>query len=209
MTHSESLAKLGTALAKAQAEIENAQKTATNPHFKSKYADLAEIINTVRPTLTKFGLSVVQIPGFAEGVVTVETMLLHESGEWIKGTAGAPASKQDAQGVGSAVTYLRRYSLAAVCAIAQEDDDGNAASRPQERRADTPVSAPKPQTNGEQKATGDQLKAIGRLVEQKQVDHEMYGQIAGELQAGDMSYTRAAELIKNLDKLPKAVPVKI
>jgi hypothetical protein len=128
MTHSDSLANLAGALVLAQGEIENASKNAKNPHFKSTYADLAEIINTVRPTLTKHGLSVVQFPGFAEGVVTVETMLLHKSGEWIKGEAGAPASKQDAQGVGSAVTYLRRYSLAAVCAIAQEDDDGNAAS---------------------------------------------------------------------------------
>jgi hypothetical protein len=128
MTHSDSLANLAGALVLAQGEIENASKNAKNPHFKSTYADLAEIINTVRPTLTKHGLSVVQFPGFAEGVVTVETMLLHKSGEWIKGEAGAPASKQDAQGVGSAVTYLRRYSLAAVCAIAQEDDDGNAVS---------------------------------------------------------------------------------
>jgi hypothetical protein len=210
MTHSDSLANLGAALVLAQAEIENAHKNAKNPHFKSNYADLAEIINTVRPTLTKHGLSVVQIPGFAEGVVTVETMLLHKSGEWIKGTAGAPASKQDAQGVGSAVTYLRRYSLAAVCAIAQEDDDGNAASQPKQATAahTAPVpAAKKPEANGDRPATDDQLKAIGRLVDQKQVDHDMYEQIAAELASGTMSYTRAGEIIKNLDKLPKAVPV--
>lgn len=128
MTHSESLSSIGAAMALAQAELENATKNAQNPHFRSKYADLAEILNTVRPTLTKHGLSVLQFPGFDGGVVTVETMLLHKSGEWIKGEAGAPATKQDAQGVGSALTYLRRYSLAAVCGIAQEDDDGNEAS---------------------------------------------------------------------------------
>lgn len=129
MNHSESVTKLAAALSKAQGEIENAEKNANNSHFGSKYADLAEIINTVRPVLTKHGLSVVQIPGYESGVVTVDTMLLHESGEWLSGVSAAPAPKQDPQGVGSAVTYLRRYSLAAVCAIAQEDDDGNAASR--------------------------------------------------------------------------------
>lgn len=147
MEHSESLKELATALSKAQGEIENAHKNAANTHFKAKYADLAEIINTVRPVLTKYGLAVVQIPGFADGVVTVETMLTHASGEWIKGTSGAPAQKQDPQGVGSAVTYLRRYSLAAVCAIAQEDDDGEAAvernGKPA-RREKAPKPEPQP-----------------------------------------------------------------
>lgn len=128
MMHSDSLANLGAALAAAQGEIENALKTSTNPHFRSKYADLAEIINTSRPVLSKHGLSVVQVPGFADGVVTLDSMLLHKSGEWIMATSGAPIGKADAQGVGSATTYLRRYSLAAICGIAQEDDDGNAAT---------------------------------------------------------------------------------
>jgi hypothetical protein len=127
MEHSESLGALATALADAQSEIENAAKNAKNPHFKSTYADLAELINTTRPVLTRHGLSVVQCPRYADGVVHLETMLLHKSGEWIKGEAGAPVAKMDAQGVGSATTYLRRYSLAAVCNIAQEDDDGNGA----------------------------------------------------------------------------------
>lgn len=127
MNHSESLKELATALAKAQSEIENAAKNANNPHFKSKYADLAEIINTSRPVLTKHGLSVVQLPGMEDGRCTVETILLHSSGEWLSGLAAAPIQKADPQGIGSAVTYLRRYSLAAVCAIAQEDDDGESA----------------------------------------------------------------------------------
>lgn len=150
MDHSESLGALAKALAGAQAEIENATKNAANPHFRSNYADLAEIINTTRPVLTKYGLSVVQIPAFADGVVQLETMLLHESGEWIKGMAGAPIGKPDAQGVGSAVTYLRRYSLAAVCNIAQEDDDGNGASQggrqQSEPRRAPAKSAPAPST---------------------------------------------------------------
>lgn len=127
MHKSESVANLAKALAAAQGELENASKVANNPHFKSKYADLAEIINTVRPVLSKHGLSIVQFPAFADGLAVVETILLHESGEFLAGGCAAPVSKQDAQGVGSAITYLRRYSLAAACGIAQQDDDAESA----------------------------------------------------------------------------------
>jgi len=131
MNKSESIKELASALSLAQCEIENASKNAANPHFRSKFADLAEVLNTVRPVFTKHGLSVTQMPGMdAEGNVTVETMMLHKSGEWIASVITVPVGKRDAQGVGSAVTYARRYSLAAVCGIAQEDDDGNAASAP-------------------------------------------------------------------------------
>lgn len=130
MNKSESIKELATALALAQAEVENASKNSSNPHFKSKYADLAEVINTVRPVFSKYGLSVTQWPSFADGVASVETVLMHKSGEWMSQTASAPVSKQDAQGVGSAITYLRRYSLAAVAGVAQEDDDGNSAVGP-------------------------------------------------------------------------------
>jgi hypothetical protein len=136
MQQSETIGHLATALAEAQSEIENAIKNAKNPHFKNNYADLAEVINTVRPTLTKHGLAFIQLPGYeAEfGVVTVTTVLTHKSGEWISGVAGAPAPKKDPQGVGSAVTYLRRYALAALTGIAQEDDDGETASRREAKR---------------------------------------------------------------------------
>lgn len=143
MQHSESLGALAAALSAAQSEIENAHKNANNPHFRSQYADLAELINTTRPVLTKHGLSLVQCPGFLDGVVLLETMLLHSSGEWIKSIAGAPAAKLDPQGIGSATTYLRRYALAAFCNIAQEDDDGNGASqvgRQQGGQRPTPAS---------------------------------------------------------------------
>lgn len=127
MNKSESIAALSAALAKAQAEIENASKTANNPHFKSKYADLAEVLNTVRPVMSRHGIAIVQMPSFESGLASVETLMTHSSGEWISNICSAPVSKQDAQGVGSAITYLRRYSLAAFAGIAQEDDDANAA----------------------------------------------------------------------------------
>ena len=138
-TKSDSIIKLAEALAAAQAEIENAHKTSNNPHFRSKYADLAEVINTARPTLAKHGLSVTQWPSYADGLVSVETLLTHKSGEWIANTASAPADKLTAQGVGSAITYLRRYSLAALACIAQEDDDGNEASKRPAKPQETPA----------------------------------------------------------------------
>lgn len=130
MRQSDSIAKLAPALVKAMAEVENATKNKTNPHFKNKYADLGAVLEAVKPVFASHGLAVVQFPGFADGVATLDSVIVHESGEWLAGTAGAPLQKADAQGVGSALTYLRRYSLAALAGIAQEDDDGQAASAP-------------------------------------------------------------------------------
>ncbi len=127
MQKSEQINELAAAMAKAQAQLENAAKSSNNPHFKSKYADLAEILNTVRPVFSANGLSVTQCPSFEAGIASVETVLMHSSGQWMSSVISAPVGKQDAQGVGSAITYCRRYSLAAIAGIAQEDDDGNSA----------------------------------------------------------------------------------
>jgi hypothetical protein len=147
MQKSETIAALATALAKAQGEMENAGKNSVNPHFKSKYADLAEILNTVRPVLSKFGLAVTQFPAFEGNMASVETILTHESGEWMSGICSAPVQKSDPQGVGSALTYLRRYSLAAVCGLAQEDDDANASSKAPKQvpQAQKPAQPPTPE----------------------------------------------------------------
>lgn len=142
MQKSESIAALAASLAKAQGEMENAGKNSVNPHFKSKYADLAEILNTVRPVLSKHGLAVTQFPAFEGGTAHVETILTHASGEWMSGICSAPVQKSDPQGVGSALTYLRRYSLAAVCGLAQEDDDANASSKPKGQQQSTQKPAP-------------------------------------------------------------------
>ena len=155
MIKSDSIAALSMALAKAQGELENANKNANNPHFKSRYADLAELLNTVRPVLSKHGLAVIQMPSFDSGVASVETLLTHSSGEYVSSTCSAPVTKQDAQGVGSAITYLRRYSLAAFCGIAQEDDDANSSVG----HKPTPPQA-KPQAKPE--INSDRLAKIGR-----------------------------------------------
>ena len=129
MKTSDTMAKLAPAIASALAEIHNASKDSKNPHFKSSYASLASVIDATKATLAGHGLVVVQAPGWNDGRVTVTTRIVHASGEWIEATAEAPLPKADPQGVGSAVTYLRRYSLAALCGITQEDDDGETASR--------------------------------------------------------------------------------
>lgn len=119
---------LFAALATAQGEIENASKNAANPHFRSKYADLAEVLNTIRPVFAKNGLSLIQSTGYDGSLVHVTSILAHAEGGYLTTTASCAPAKSDAQGIGSATTYLRRYSAAAVAGIAQEDDDGQAAA---------------------------------------------------------------------------------
>ena len=118
------------ALVKAQAEIGAALKDSTNPHFKSKYADLASVVAAIKPVAAKHGLGYVQKFHPADGGVCIETIIVHESGEQIEtGPLFVPASKQDAQGYGSAITYTRRYSLQTAFGVPADDDDGNAASK--------------------------------------------------------------------------------
>lgn len=125
-----SIAELAAALCKAQAQMEGAKKDANNPHFKTKYADLASVWDAIRGPLTSNGLSVVQLLRSTQGGVEVETILMHSSGQQISDVFAVPATKNDAQGYGSAATYARRYALMAMVGVAPEDDDGNAAVGP-------------------------------------------------------------------------------
>lgn len=139
---SSSLAALAAALAKAQGEMEGAAKASLNPHFKSRYADLASVWDACREPLSKHGLAVLQ-PVRADGPkVTITTILAHSSGEWISESLTMTATQNTPQGVGSAITYGRRYGLSAMVGIAPDDDDGNAASagtRTTEATADVPT----------------------------------------------------------------------
>jgi hypothetical protein len=122
--------KIATALVKAQKAFGPALKSSTNPHFKSRYADLAACVEAVIQGLNDNGIALIQKCYDCNDGVMVETMFVHESGEMLEcGILHVPASKQDPQGYGSALTYARRYSLMAACGIAPEDDDANAASR--------------------------------------------------------------------------------
>ena len=118
---------IASAFVKAQKAFGPALKTATNPHFKSSYADLAACVEAVMDGLNANGIALIQRNFLDDTGVTVETVFVHESGEMLEcGKLHVPASKQDPQGYGSALTYARRYSLMAACGIAPEDDDGNA-----------------------------------------------------------------------------------
>jgi hypothetical protein len=127
--------KIATALVKAQKAFGPALKTSTNPHFKSKYADLAACIEAVIDALNENGIALIQQSHECADGVTIETLFIHESGETLSGgKLHVPASKQDPQGYGSAMTYARRYALQAACGIAPEDDDGNrAVAAPREK----------------------------------------------------------------------------
>ena len=119
---------LPMALVKALTEIEGVTKDKVNPHFKSKYADLSSVLETVRPVFARYNMAVTQETAPSEDGVIVETVVLHMSGEERRfGKLYVPANKRDAQGAGSALTYARRYSLMTALGIPAEDDDGNAA----------------------------------------------------------------------------------
>jgi hypothetical protein len=119
------------AMVKAQMAFGPALKTSQNPHFKSRYADLSACVEAVIEALNSNGIALIQRSLPCDSGVTVETVFVHTSGETLSsGPLHVPASKQDPQGYGSALTYARRYSLMSACGIAPEDDDGNAASKP-------------------------------------------------------------------------------
>ncbi len=130
-------ATLASAMAKAFGEIDAATKSAANPHFKSKYADVTAVIEAIKPALIGNGLFFTQHPLPSENGITVETFLHHAGGESLSlGSLFVPANKNDAQGFGSALTYARRYALVTAFGVPTEDDDGNAASkRPDDRAA--------------------------------------------------------------------------
>lgn len=136
--------KIAAALVKAQKAFGPALKDKTNPAFRSKYADLGACIDAVMDALNDAGIALMQKQHPHEGGVCIETVFIHESGEQISaGMFTVPASKQDAQGYGSATTYARRYSLMAACGIAPEDDDGAAAVAASKKNPTEAVISPK------------------------------------------------------------------
>ena len=134
---------IASAFVKAQRSFAPALKTNTNPHFRSKYVALDGCIEAVIDALNSNGIALLQQTHECEGGVMGETLFLHESGETMSGgKLHVPASKHDAQGYGSALTYARRYSLMAACGIAPEDDDGNAATKAPRHSPVEPVAVP-------------------------------------------------------------------
>lgn len=166
MEMSDAIDAIAKVLPKAQAAMGDVIKNANNPAFKTKYADLGAVIEAVVPALNQHGITLLQPASFDGECARVATMLLHESGQWVRCTLAAPLQKRDAQGIGSANTYLRRYGLQAMSGVAPEDDDGNSASQGKPGRAEPKHTEPKVPTLAER---ADRLEATLKNVKPEEI----------------------------------------
>ena len=158
VTMSEEIGKVSAALVKAQEEVEIALKASTHPHYGSSYADLTSVLGVIKPALATHGLAMVQYPGYEDGIVTMTTILIHESGEWIQSPVAAiPISKQDPHGAMSGYTYLRRGCASSLMALIADDDDGNAAVGPAPAKQTKPT---KPTKKATKKPTAAESKKL-------------------------------------------------
>lgn len=160
---------ISAAMAKAQGSIENALKDSKNPHFKSSFASLAAVINAVSAELSKNGLAVVQATVPSGESLMIVTTVYHSSGQWFRSYTPLILSKNDMQGLGSAITYARRYALSAIVGITQEDDDGNAAAtKPKEEpKAEPKQPAPAPRPSVIRQMASDKCECGGKLMPDK------------------------------------------
>lgn len=181
METSEKIGDLAKALATAQGQFKPIRRESVNPFYKSKYADLAAIIEGTREALAKNGLAFVQTVS-VNGDVTVETMLMHESGQWIRSAIALKPKGDDPQAAGSTITYGRRYSLGAIIGVASEDDDdGNSASKaaaaqPADKPAPTPTAPAQRQaqvSHPEDPVTQPQQKAIHALLTKLKITDDL------------------------------------
>lgn len=191
MNHCETITAIAAALVKAQSEMPSVTKDRTNPAFKFRYATLDAILETVKPVLAANGLAIFQSGGDSPpGSVTVETMLLHSSGEWIMSTVTLPLGKNDAQGVGSALTYGRRYGLSAALSLAaDEDDDANAASKP--AKTATPATDRARARVAEQPTSGGTSTATAPYVGPA-IDHPVKGKRLGDYTSPELEAMQKA-----------------
>jgi len=170
MEKSESIGNLSLALSKVQSKLRPAKENAKNPFFKSNYADLGSVWDSVRNLLAENELSIIQMPTDVGGLTTI---LIHSSGEYLSSTMYIP-SKEDAHGVGSAISYARRYALASFIGVVTGDDDGNGAvetHKPQKK------STPKPKELLSEDKFEAMIEAIkdgkGEVVKQKLANYKL------------------------------------
>jgi hypothetical protein len=175
-------AELASALVHFQAEVTAVPKDATNPFFKSKYADLPAVVKHAGPHLAKNGLAVSQLIGFNGEHDTLTTLLIHASGQQLQSTMRLHLAKDDPQGQGSAVTYARRYSYMAILGlVADEDDDGNAATAARRAHPTGQQTRPSPRSVSIAEAKNDLLRACGGdMVLSKRLWDQNLGHLAGE-----------------------------
>ena len=167
MLQSENLNELFTALSKAQGQFSAAVKDAKNPFFKSNYADLNSVFDAFRVPLAANGLCVSQLVSIIDGNNVLVTMLGHSSGQWIKSHSPIITTKNDAQGFGAGVTYMRRYALVSMLGISQEDDDGESTlteQQKEERRRDKAGLRPQA-ANSPQKPSAQQVENLQKVLE--------------------------------------------
>lgn len=194
---SDNINELMAALAKAQGQIQGASKDKVNPHFKSKYADLASIWDACRESLSKNQLGVTQTAmSDAEGHLILVTTLGHSSGQWMRSYMPILMQRQDAQGMGSALTYTRRFSLAAMVGVAPDDDDGEAAGRSDNSNVKPLYNQKKQHQQPEQ----EPAKIANKLSKQQLED---IGRVMGE----DEEYKRIVKA--HYDKLGKTKPTDL
>ena len=181
ISRSESIIELSKAFAMFQSEVNNPINSTTNSFFKNKYATLGDVLNEVRPVLAKNGLSILQMPSGDGGLVQLTTLIMHTSGEWIETEPIVMRpEKSNAQGMGSVLTYARRYSLSAILGVASEDDDdGNQASQPQK-------SKPKTKSSPNKAVDNSLSEFIAELMEK-----------AKTLQAGGVEQNNIMEVFKD------------
>jgi hypothetical protein len=193
------IGKLAMALCSAQGEITNPVKNKQNRHFENWYADLGEVLKAVLPTFTKNKLSLLQLPCELDGEAAMTTLLMHESGEWIESVTKIRPTKNDPQSVGSAQSYARRYALQALaCVAADDDDDGNAASRPAAQHAPAKAATKTGPTLAEECA-----HAVGKVTNREQLGN-IYRQYDEDVKAGKFT----PEEKQQLDMVFKAASAK-
>jgi hypothetical protein len=175
-----------SALLKAQGEFPAIHKNSTNPHFKSTYADLGEVLEKVNPVLRHNGLVLIQTFGTLDGKPSLKTTLAHESGETISGEQQLVMAREDAQGLAGASTYARRYGVLAILSLAAEDDDGQAASKP------APKKDEKPQSEKVSPAIIKANEVYSQVVAHRKCNHKveqwMVGVRAGKLTDAEIEY---------------------
>ena len=177
---SASIKNLAVSLAKFQGKIESVEKDGDNPYFRSKYATLANIVYTIRPTLSENGLSFSQLPSGSNELVTI---LMHQSGEYLSSTVKMSPKDNTPQSQGSAITYMRRYALSAILGIVtDDDDDGNEATKPQVKKLEVakPISkpvSPKP-------AEPVEIEGLGKLPPQDEPARPQIKMICSETNCG-------------------------
>lgn len=209
---SESKSNLFKALSAFQGEIKNARKTKSNPFFKSNYADLAEVLDTIRPTLAKHGLSIIQATDIINGMLFIKTILAHSSGEFIEGNYPVLYKDQNPQTIGSGVSYARRYSLMGIVGIASEDDDddGTMASPSQQHnyatKGNVPTHKPFVSKGPPSRITEPQVKrfwAIAHKANWSEDDVRQYLSALGLKSPTELTYIQYDNMCQKMEKFPR------